>query len=242
VWFDGGSVLIAVDAVETCLIDAVALGDKYINLGDATLINMGAATFSDITLAKTIAYAQSTVDTIIINNSLSAGDGTQVSSVGGIYWNPDDVPLARIQAVMDQPSADYWTHLEFWNATTGGVLAEKMRLTHTGNLALGITALGTDAAKSVGVGTGTPPSTSPTDAFQLYSADITAGNAAPHFRTEAGDIVKLYKQVLAADLKENYTTGELDSEAEVIAAVNATNAKINDLIGALINTGLLVAA
>lgn len=136
VWFDGGNVLIDVDAVETCLIDAVVLGDKYINLGDATLINMGSPTFSDLTLAKTVAYAQPTVDTIVINNSLSGGDGTQVSSVGGIYWNPEDVPLARIQAVMDNPSADYWTHLEFWNATTGGTLAEKMRITHEGNLSV----------------------------------------------------------------------------------------------------------
>ena len=38
------------------------------------------------------------------------------------------------------------------------------------------------------------PSLNITDSFQQYSADITAGNAAPHFRTEVGDIIKLYKQ------------------------------------------------
>jgi hypothetical protein len=38
------------------------------------------------------------------------------------------------------------------------------------------------------------PSTNITDSFQQYSADITAGNAAPHFRTEVGDVIKLYKQ------------------------------------------------
>lgn len=37
------------------------------------------------------------------------------------------------------------------------------------------------------------PSTNIVDSFQQYSADIVAGNAAPHFRTEAGDIVKLFK-------------------------------------------------
>ena len=31
------------------------------------------------------------------------------------------------------------------------------------------------------------------NAFEMYSADIVAGNAAPHFRTENGDIVKLYR-------------------------------------------------
>ena len=36
--------------------------------------------------------------------------------------------------------------------------------------------------------------TTNTDSFQQYSADITAGNAAPHFRTENGSIIKLYQQ------------------------------------------------
>ena len=41
---------------------------------------------------------------------------------------------------------------------------------------------------------GTEPSNNITDAFQQYSADIVAGNAAPHFRTENGNIIKLYQQ------------------------------------------------
>jgi len=38
------------------------------------------------------------------------------------------------------------------------------------------------------------PSASVTDSFHLYGADIVAGNSAPHFRTEAGDTIKLYKE------------------------------------------------
>jgi len=38
------------------------------------------------------------------------------------------------------------------------------------------------------------PSASITDGYIQYSNDITAVNAAPHFRTEAGDIIKLYKE------------------------------------------------
>lgn len=41
------------------------------------------------------------------------------------------------------------------------------------------------------------PSTNITNAFQLYSNDITAGNAAPHFRTENGAIVKVYQETTA---------------------------------------------
>jgi hypothetical protein len=43
------------------------------------------------------------------------------------------------------------------------------------------------------IGNGTAPSTSPVDQHQYYSADIVAGNAAPHFRTEDGNTIKLYQ-------------------------------------------------
>ena len=39
----------------------------------------------------------------------------------------------------------------------------------------------------------TGPTTNVVDHHYYYSADIVAGNAAPHFRTENGDIVKLYR-------------------------------------------------
>jgi hypothetical protein len=40
----------------------------------------------------------------------------------------------------------------------------------------------------------TSPTTSATDAYKQYSADVTAGNAAPHFRTENGAVIKLYQE------------------------------------------------
>jgi hypothetical protein len=71
----------------------------------------------------------------------------------------------------------------------------KLRLEHKGNLILGrdITAAGTNAEATLVIKTHVPPGSSPTDCFQLYSADIVAGNAAPHLRTENGDIVRLYR-------------------------------------------------
>ena len=38
------------------------------------------------------------------------------------------------------------------------------------------------------------PTVSNTDVCKMWSQDIVAGNAAPHFRTENNDIIKLYKQ------------------------------------------------
>ena len=40
----------------------------------------------------------------------------------------------------------------------------------------------------------TNPSASITDSYIQYSADVVAGNAAPHFRTENGAVVKLYQE------------------------------------------------
>lgn len=42
--------------------------------------------------------------------------------------------------------------------------------------------------------TATTPTTNATDGYKQYSADVVAGNAAPHFRTENGAVIKLYQE------------------------------------------------
>jgi hypothetical protein len=74
---------------------------------------------------------------------------------------------------------------------------ELMRITPAGNVGIGQTTFGTSATKTLSLSTGTAPASSPSDCFQLYSADITAGNAAAHFRTENGAIVKVYQETTA---------------------------------------------
>jgi hypothetical protein len=54
-----------------------------------------------------------------------------------------------------------------------------------GNLGIGVTAWGTSAAKVIGIGNGTAPSTSPADMIQIFSVDASAGNATLGLRTEA---------------------------------------------------------
>ncbi len=73
---------------------------------------------------------------------------------------------------------------------------------------------------------GTAPSSNTTDRFTMYSSDIIAGNASPHFRTETGDIVKLYKNVDAA-LVNVPNTGDANTDALITALKNI-----------IINTGL----
>ncbi|MDY6796951.1 MAG: fibronectin type III domain-containing protein [Actinomycetota bacterium] len=47
------------------------------------------------------------------------------------------------------------------------------------------------------------------------------------------------RQSAISDAKTDYTTGDLDTEAEIIAALNATNGKINDILAALRSHGLI---
>jgi hypothetical protein len=82
---------------------------------------------------------------------------------------------------------------------------------------------------------GTPPTTNFEDRHWYYSADIVAGNAAPHFRTEAGDVIKLYKEttaVTAATFAAN-TSGIVDDTATFDGYT------IGQVVKALRNLGIL---
>ena len=102
---------------------------------------------------------------------------------------------------------------------TGNNATNNRRLFITDSATLNI---GKDTMGNVNSGTnqlrilnGTAPSTLAADTFALYSADITAGNAAPHFRTENGSIVKLYQQTtgVAASTFAMNTSGILNDTA-----------------------------
>jgi hypothetical protein len=83
-------------------------------------------------------------------------------------------------------------------ATTGNKSGLTFKSDNKNHLLLGYDIMDTSYSSGngtnwLGVKSGIAPNGA-VDAFQVYSADITAGNAAPHFRTEVGDVIKLYKQ------------------------------------------------
>ena len=49
----------------------------------------------------------------------------------------------------------------------------------------------------------------------------------------------LKKQANIADAKTNYTTNDLDTEAEIITAINSTNTTLNSILTALENLNLV---
>jgi hypothetical protein len=111
----------------------------------------------------------------------------------------------------------------------------KVVITDQANVGIGQATFGTSSKFVLAIANGTTPTTSPADAFQQYSADITAGNAAPHFKTENGNVIKLYQETTAV------AASTFVSNTSLIANDTATfdGYTIGQVVKALRNLGIL---
>lgn len=66
-----------------------------------------------------------------------------------------------------------------------------------GNIAIGGNSHPAVGRSTFSIFNGIEPTTTVADSFIAFSKDIVANNAAPHFRTENGDIIRLYKETTA---------------------------------------------
>lgn len=117
---------------------------------------------------------------------------------------------------------------------TGG--SKKFHIYNAGNFHLGSTSLLAGSGNgNLIFQNGTAPSTNLADRHYYYSADVIAGNAAPHFRTENGAVVKLYQEttaVAAAAFVSN--SGTTVHETSTFDGYT-----LQQIVKALRNTGLL---
>jgi hypothetical protein len=104
-----------------------------------------------------------------------------------------------------------------------------------GNFGIGQMTFGTNGTNVLAMATGVAPTTSPADCFQQYSADIVAGNAAPHFRTENGNIIKLYRETTAVGA----ATRVHNASSAIHTNDTFAGYTVAQLFQALINQGLL---
>jgi len=95
---------------------------------------------------------------------------------------------------------------------------------------------GTSATRTLGISIGTAPTSSPADCFQLYCADIVANNAAAHFRTENGSIIKIYQETTAVGTATLVTPGAGTNLKDVDTFDGYT---IGQVVKALRNLGIL---
>ena len=117
-----------------------------------------------------------------------------------------------------------------------GLFGQQNQLVSNGTGANGLTTFMGNGGNTLVVRNHTSiPSLNITDSFQLYSNDITAGNAAPHFRTENGAIVKVYQEttaVAASTLVSNAGTNITDTDT-------FDGYTLKQIVKALRNQGLL---
>jgi hypothetical protein len=140
-----------------------------------------------------------------LTNGTSFGNGAGVATLG------DNVNFYSLSTRIIQMVAGSTPGYSYWNQVVFGSAArQKFTLGNSAissftfyfentNFGIGLftgstTEFGTNATNTFALKTGVAPTTGITlgDGFQMYSADIVAGNAAPHFRTENNDIVKIY--------------------------------------------------
>jgi len=185
-----GTVLNSLQISATSAWGAVSSGQVNGIYSDQAFNGTGSSSFSNLRFTGNHSTGTTgTINTIWINNGLNITNSN--STVRGFYYNPTITTVAGIHRAIE--------------TTVGNVIFNST----SGNVAIGGTSFGTSSDKVLAQYTGTAPGSSPADAYQQYSADITAGNAAPHFRTENGNVVKLYQEttgVAAATLVSNAGT------------------------------------
>jgi hypothetical protein len=77
-------------------------------------------------------------------------------------------------------------------ASASGTANSKFHFTANSHFNVGAIGNSTNGTNLIKVLSGTQPTTTNADTFSMYSRDIVAGNAAPHFLTENLDVVKIY--------------------------------------------------
>ncbi len=124
---------------------------------------------------------------------LSSGtsSGVFATNINPFTANLDDV--AKAAWAISQTVANTWRVIHATAGTNPRSFSVFFGIDANGNVGVGTVTFGTSAVGSIAVKTGTDPTGSVADQFAMYSADATAGNAAPHFKTETGDVIKLFK-------------------------------------------------
>jgi hypothetical protein len=131
-------------------------------------------------------------------------------------------------------SSDQKCSAEF-SLNKDGTNALRASITSQSNLLLQAPTEDTSDIGVIYVPTGTAPTASIVDGFKQYSSDIVAGNAAPHFKTENGNVIKLYQETTAVG------ASTFVSNTSLIANDTATfdGYTIGQVVKALRNLGIL---
>lgn len=139
-----------------------------------------------------------TTSTGALTLSTSAGNGDVIASPHGtgVFRVSSKIKLSTDGVLTWGDAADYGTLT--WDTGKAVLIGQSgkalsmgangsdgmLYISTAGNIGVGVTSFGTSADKVIGIGNGTEPSSSPADMVQLYSVDLSPGNATLGIRTE----------------------------------------------------------
>jgi hypothetical protein len=177
-------------------LSGILQGTSWFNQGQDGKLAVGKTTANyrlDVNTSTT-----NTNEAIRVNNANSATDGKigiaftntwtgdAFGSVGGIlYMN---------HQLVGPNNAIQHCRFDFALNSLNTAPSVKVSVTAKSNILIGTPTENLTDSHTIYIVSGTVPTGSITDGYKQYSADIVAGNAAPHFRTENGNIIKLYQQ------------------------------------------------
>lgn len=125
-----------------------------------------------------------------LNGSLALVNATAAGADRGTaleYYGVSDVLMGNI-GVAWNGAATTDAYMAFYTRGSGST-GEKLRITSEGNVGLGTTSFGTNAAKVLAIANGTAPTTGPSDTVQFYSSDESAGHTIPSFYCEGTNVI-----------------------------------------------------
>jgi hypothetical protein len=215
-------------------------------LSAATISSLWVASASSAITFGTRNAASNVVERLRIANTGYVGIGTtnpteilNLSSTGATTVKIDATG-ATGNATINFTGPNNYPAIINYGTNMGGLLIQGSGTTlynfaTDGNFTIGNAGVPGFPTNTVTIKSGTAPSSSSVDTFTMYAADITAGNAAAHFRTENGGVIKLYQEttgVAAATFAAN--TGTAVNDASTFDGYT-----LNQIVKALRNLGIL---
>ena len=126
------------------------------------------------------------INVAALDNNVSSAVGSGAQLLFQTNYDSGDIFVAGIAGLITNVgTSTYEGALSLrTQSNVEGTITERVRIDAYGNVGMSVTAWGTSAKKVLGIGNGTEPGSSPADMIQLYSVDLSAGNATLGLRTE----------------------------------------------------------